>query len=342
MENQILRFGIIGTGSIAGHHIRSIKDIKDCEVVALCSTSFQRAQLAEDQFGIKTYSDYHEMFRKELLDVVCILTKSGNHLEPTLAAAAAGKHVITEKPLEINLERADQMIKACQDANVKLACIFQNRYTIAYQKLKKAVDEGRLGKLIMGNAYIKWYRNEEYYQKSDWKGTILGDGGAALINQGIHTIDLLLDIMGEVKNVTGKARTMVHDIEGEDLGLALIEFQSGALGAIQASTAMYPGYPERLEIFGEKGSVILEGGQIKSWNIQGESTTIEAVQTSSGAANPMDIDYRLHRSQLEEIINGIRLELEPEVNGKAARKSLALIQSIYQSSKMGMPIHLNK
>ena len=340
MSNAKLQFGIIGTGAIAGHHITSIQKIPDCEVVALASSTAERAKAAEAQFGIKAYSDYQEMFQQETLDVVCVLTKSGNHLEPTLAAAQSGVHVITEKPLEVNLDRADQMIEACKKAKVHLACIFQNRFTQAFQDLKLAVSQGKLGRLILGNAYIKWYRNESYYQSSDWKGTIDGDGGAALINQGIHTIDLLLDIMGPVANVSAKVRTKVHQIEGEDLGLALLEFESGALGSIQASTAAYPGYPERLEVFGERGSIILEGGKIHSWNIMGEDAKEASITIASGAADPMAIDYQLHLKQITQIVNDIRQNRSHPIDGTAARKSLSLIQAIYQSSKLGKQVKL--
>ncbi len=341
MNNNMLRFGIIGTGAIAGHHIASINEIQNCQVAALCSSTEERARLAQQKFGINSYASVQEMLVKEEIDVVCILTQSGNHLEPALAAAKAGKHVITEKPLEVTVQRADLMIEACKKAGVKLACIFQNRYTPSYQQLKKAVREGKLGKLILGNAYIKWYRDENYYQSSDWKGTLAGDGGAALINQGIHTIDLLLDIMGPVREVFGKTRTMVHRIEGEDLGLALLSFQNGALGAIQASTAAYPGYPERLEIFGENGSIILEGGVITAWNIQGEPPANIVAASNTGASNPMDIDYILHKTQIEEIVQAIRTNQEPLVNGEVAKRSLALIQAIYRSNSMGQPVFLN-
>lgn len=341
MNSRVLRFGIIGTGAILNHHLRSIQSIKGCELVALCSSSENRAQLVEAQFGIKTYWNYQRMFKEVALDVVCILTSSGNHLEPTLAAAKSGVHVITEKPLEVSLDRADEMIAACKAANVKLACIFQNRYTKDFQILKKAIETGALGRLLLGNAYIKWYRDEQYYQSSHWKGTIAGDGGAAFINQGIHTIDLLIHLIGEVSSVYGQVRTMIHNIEGEDVGQALLTFESGALGSIQAGTALYPGYPERLEIYGTQGSVILEGGKIIAWNVKGITKEIEEVEMNSGANDPMAIDYKLHLAQIEEIVNDIRSDRSPRVSGEEARKSLALIQAVYDSSRKGAIIKIN-
>lgn len=334
MASKKLGFAIVGTGAIAGHHAACINGLEDCELVAVCSSSPERAEAAEQKFGVPAYSDVEEMLQRTDIDVVCICTHSGAHLAPTLAAAQAGKHVICEKPLEINLERADQMIRACRVMGVKLACIFQNRFSSDYLKLKKAVQEGRLGKLLLGNAYIKWFRDENYYRSSPWKGTIKGDGGAALINQGIHTIDLLLDIMGDVESVRAKVKTVRHDIEGEDLGIAMLSFRNGALGAIQASTALYPGYPERLEVFGEKGSVILEGGHITAWNIAGEEKDgpVEEKKKDTGASDPMAISTERHQQQFRDMIEAIRADREPVVNGEEGRRSLALIRAIYDSS----------
>ena len=181
-----------------------MEELPQAQLVAVCSSSPKRAQLAQEKFQVPAYSDYHKMLAEQAIDVVCICTASGNHLEPTLAAAKAGKHVITEKPLEVSLERADQMIDACQEADVKLACIFQNRFNPDFKKVQAAIEDGVLGQLTLGNAYIKWFRSTDYYQSSGWKGTLAGDGGAALINQGIHTIDLLQRLMGDVDTVYGK------------------------------------------------------------------------------------------------------------------------------------------
>lgn len=336
MKDGKFGFGIIGTGAIAGHHAACIEALEDAQLIAVCSSLDKRAKKAEEQFGVPAYSDYTEMVQRPDIDIICVCTYSGAHLEPTLAAALAGKHVICEKPLEVDLERADQMIRGCRLAGVKLACIFQNRFSHDYLKLKQAVRAGKLGKLLLGNAYIKWFRDEKYYSSSPWKGTIKGDGGAALINQGIHTIDLLLDIMGEVADVSARVRTVKHDIEGEDLGLAMLSFQNGALGAIQASTALYPGYPERLEIFGEKGSVILEGGNISAWNIIGEETAAtDEKEEDTGASDPMAISTERHQRQFQDMIDAIREDREPAVNGEEGRRSLALIRAIYESSRTG-------
>lgn len=335
MKKKSFGFGIIGTGAIAAHHAISIQELENCQLQAVCSSSPARASEAEAKFGVKAYSNVADLLARKDIDVVCICTESGNHLEPAVAAAKAGKHVLTEKPLEISLKRADEMILTCRKEGVKLGCIFQNRLQPAYLQLKEAVQNGWLGKILLGNAYIKWFREEAYYQNSQWKGTLKGDGGAALINQGIHTIDLLLDVMPEVENVYAQTKTMIHNIEGEDLGVALLNFKNGAMGTVEGGTCLYPGYPERLEIFGEKGSIILEGGQIIHWNIKGKEEQLPEIQTpeKGGSADPMAIDYQFHKIQIKDMVEAILENREPLVNGEAARKSLALISAIYQSSK---------
>ena len=187
----------------------------------------------------------------------------------------------------------------------------------------------------MGNAAINWYRDPSYYESSSWKGTKEGDGGAALINQGVHTIDLLLDIMGNAEAVYGQVKTMVHKIEGEDLGVAVVNFKNGALGTITGGTSLYPGNPERLEIYGDKGNIILEAGKIVAWNVKGEvGPLIESSNPGgSGASDPMAIDYKLHQGQIEDMVAAIVENRDPMVTGGDARRSLALILGIYASSK---------
>nr|MBI1229993.1 gfo/Idh/MocA family oxidoreductase [Cytophagales bacterium] len=342
MDKKKLGFGIIGTGAIAGLHAAAIHACEDSELIAVCSTTEARAKEAAKKFGVSADHEWERFFERKEIDVVAICTHSGNHLEPAIAAAKAGKHVLLEKPIEVSVTRADELIAACKSAGVKLGVIFQNRLKPGYLQLKEAVQNGRLGKLLLGTAAINWYRDPSYYSSSSWKGTIAGDGGAALINQGVHTIDLLLDIMGDAAAVFGQVRTMVHDIEGEDVGAALINFKSGAIGTITGGTALYPGNPERLEVYGEKGNVILEAGKIVTWNITGSTGELPTSEIGgSGASDPMAIDYRLHLGQVQDMVDAIRENREPLVNGEDARKSLALILAIYQSSREGKQISLH-
>lgn len=341
MSTKKLGFGIIGTGAIASHHAAAIRAYEGSELVAVCSGTASRAKQAQEKFGVQAYHELEEFLANPGIDVVCICTHSGAHMEPGIAAAKAGKHVLLEKPIEVSLDRADQLIAACREHGVKLGVIFQNRFNSGYIKVREAVKEGKLGKLIMGSAMINWYRDPAYYNTSHWKGTLQGDGGAALINQGIHTIDLLLDVMGDVESVYGQVKTVVHDIQGEDLGAAILNFKNGAMGTITGGTSLYPGYPERLEVYGEKGSIILEGGKIKAWNVQGEAGH-EEFQSShgSGASDPMAIDFKLHLAQIKDMAEAIHENKDPLVTGEIGRKSLELILGIYQSSKEGKSIQL--
>ncbi|WP_291781176.1 Gfo/Idh/MocA family oxidoreductase [Cecembia sp.] len=340
--NKKIGVGIIGTGAIAVKHAAAIKELEGAELLAVCSSTKERAKAAASVFGVESHSDIHSFLKHPRLDLITICTASGHHLEPALTSIAAGKHVLIEKPIEINLKRADQIIQAAREKGVKLGVIFQNRFNPDYLHLKNAIKEGQLGKLLMGNAYVNWFRDEDYYKSSPWKGTFNGDGGGALINQAIHTIDLLLDCLGAVQSVFGKTHTLYHEIETEDSAAAFIEFKNGALGTITASTAIFPGYPERLEIYGSKGSIILEGGKIKAWDILGKPSIAinPSVSNNSGASDPMAIGHQWHLEQYKDFLNAIQDDIAPLVSGEEGIKSLALIEGIYRSSKMGKMVFL--
>lgn len=332
--------GIIGTGSIAIKHAQAIEELNGASLKALYNPNPASAELAKDKFTQPVFSDFKEFLETPGLDIVCICTPSGMHLEPGVEAAKAGKHVLVEKPIEINLDRTDELIQCCQENKVQLAVIFQNRFSPDYQKLKSAVDAGVFGKILMGNAYVNWFRDDAYYGTSKWKGTLQGDGGGALINQGIHTIDLLLDLMGDVQAVFGQVQTALYPIEGEDLGTAIVNFKSGALGNITSATALYPGYPEKVEIFGTEGSAILEGGKLVAWNVKGqtESGINELPANKSGSSDPNAIGYQLHLEQWRLFLDSIEKGAKPIVDGATARKSVELIRGIYLSSKLNKKI----
>jgi predicted dehydrogenase len=334
-------FGIIGAGMIASFHAKSVIESDGGKLVALASRGKERAEKMSVEFDIPYYLDYEDLIKRDDIDMVNICTPSGLHLEPALAAAKHGKHVLVEKPIEITAERTDKMIKACEEAGVKLGCIFQSRFKEGTRKLRKAVNEGLLGKLVLGDAYIKWYRTQEYYDSVDWRGTLALDGGAALMNQSIHTIDLLQWIMGPIDTVYGKTGTFTHNIEGEDIGLAILTFKNGAFGVIEGSTSTYPGFPERLEIHGENGTIVLDGGEIKTWEIKGAEEKQEEAKEGEkavGASDPMAISYEGHKAQINDMIDAIRNNRSPLVDGIEAKKSVELIRSIYQSSESGQSI----
>jgi UDP-N-acetyl-2-amino-2-deoxyglucuronate dehydrogenase len=340
MENRNIGFGLIGTGAVSSHYVNSINELEGAKLVAVCSSNDERSTIAGRKYHVTAYSDYRDLIARPDIHIVCILTESGNHLEPAVLAARNGKHILCEKPLEINLERADKIIETCRKEDVKLGCVFQNRFKPDYQNLKQAVIKGTLGRLLSGSAYIKWYRPKKYYYDSPWHGTIRGDGGGALINQGIHTVDLLTDIMGEPAEVIGKTGTLVHKIEGEDIAMAIVRFKNGGFGTIEASTALYPGYPERLEIYCENGSVILEGGTIVRWSgdIDLYNKASRKAEKDSGSSDPMAISHEWHKKQIMDMIQSVKENREPAVNGEEGRKALSLVMAIYESARTGKPV----
>jgi predicted dehydrogenase len=252
-----------------------------------------------------------------------------------IQAARSGKHVLSEKPLEVTTEKIDAIIKACEENNVVLGCTLQNRCADDYKAVENVVKKGMLGKLLLGNAHINWYRSAEYYSGNPWRGTLQYDGGAAFMNQGIHTIDLLLNLMGDVKSVFGNMKTLIRDIEGEDVGAGILNFKNGAIGTITAGTALFPGYPERLEIYGEKGSVLMEGGKIKAWNVEDVPAPrkMGSKTSSSGAADPTNIGHVNHKIVLEDMVDSIKENRTPMVDGLEARKAVEVITALYRSSK---------
>lgn len=334
--------GIVGTGAIALKHAQAIAELEGAKLVGLFNPNPTSAEAARSKFSEPVFSDIEEFLAIDELDIVCVCTPSGMHLEPGLAAIQAGKHLMVEKPIEITVARADQLIDAAAKKRVKLAVIFQNRFSPDYEKLKQAVDAGVFGRLLMGNAYVNWFRNDAYYSTSAWKGTLKADGGGALINQGIHTIDLLLDLMGDVKSVYGQVQTTLYPIEGEDLGVALVNFRNGALGNITSATALYPGYPERIELFGTEGSAILEGGKLTAWNVKGQPPMEIAAEAASGSgsSDPNAIGIQLHLDQWRLFLGALDADQTVVVDGKTARKSVELICAIYESSRLGKALTL--
>jgi len=246
-------FGIIGCGMIARFHARAVGDLRGAGVVACYDNVPDAADRLAAEIGCRAYHDLDAMLADPAVNVVTIGTPSGAHLEPAVAAARAGKHVIVEKPLEITLRRCDRIIDACDRAGVVLSTIFPSRFHDSSRELKRAVEQGRFGRLTLGDAIVKWYRSQEYYDAGAWRGTWELDGGGALMNQAIHSVDLLAWLMGPVVEVRARTGLLAHRrIAVEDVALATVEFASGALGVIEATTAAYPGYLKRIELLATK------------------------------------------------------------------------------------------
>ena len=334
MNRSELGVGIIGTGSIVHTYAKCIGELEETKLVALYTRSSKRINEAEKIFGAPVFDDIDAFLDLPELSLVCVCNKSGEHSKAISQSAKTGKHVLCEKPLDVTTEKIDEAIAVCHEHNVLLGGVFQNRCTEAYRLVEKMVREEKLGKLLMGNAHINWYRNSEYYSENPWRGTKRFDGGAAFINQGIHTIDLLMNLMGPVTAVFGNMRTLVHDIEGEDVGNGVLNFSNGAIGTITAGTALFPGYPERLEIYGEKGSILMEGGQITAWNVQGVPAPdlMTSRGNSSGASDPTSIGHLNHKLVIEDMVNAIKENRSPMVGGAEARKAVEVITALYRSS----------
>jgi len=342
-------FAIIGTGMISRFHARAIDEVRGAKLVACFDQAPGRAQQFAQEAGCAAYDNLKAMLADDKVDIVTVATPSGAHLEPALAAARAGKHVIIEKPLEITLRRCDRIIRECEKQGVKLATIFPSRFHDSSVKMKHAVDAGRFGRLTLGDAYVKWYRSQEYYDSGAWRGTWALDGGGALMNQAIHTVDLLSWLMGPVDEIQAHTATLAHKrIEVEDVATATLRFANGALGVIEATTAAFPGYLKRIELHGSQGSAILEEEDLKAWDFakkkRGDAAILRAMQahksTGGGAADPAAIGHHGHALQFRDFLRAIKTDGRPAVDGCEGRRAVEIILAIYKSASTGRKVKL--
>jgi len=352
---QSIRFGIIGCGevgqSLSGTdtysgigewHARYITEIEDAELVGVADIKERNAKALASKFDLKDYYlNYRDLLAREDVDVVNICTPSGTHGEIAVAAAHAGKHVIVEKPVEVTVRKADAIIEGCEQAGVKLAAVFPFRYGKGMRMVKAALEKGVLGKIILSNAMCRRYRGQDYYNKSSWRGTWAMDGGGACMNQGIHIIDSYLHLMGAVSTVYAYTGTLGHlGAEVEDVAAALIKFQDGGLGVIEATTCAYPDFGDRIDLHGEKGSVGLAGLPLKivDWKVINEEDDIDVndIDEEIEPENPCC----LHKHVIQDMVNAIKDEREPEIGGLEGRRSLEVIEAIYRSARDGREISL--
>ena len=339
-----LRFGIIGCGLISNWHADAILRIAGAELVAATDVSEKSRKAFSEKYKVKVYDSVEELLASDI-DVVSICTPSGLHAPQAIQAANAGKHVIVEKPMAITLQQADEIIEAAEKNSVKISVISQLRFSQSIQKVKNAINENLLGRLVSGDVYMKFFRSQEYYDQSGWRGTWKMDGGGALMNQGIHGIDLLCYLMGPVKYVHGFTRTLARNIEVEDTASAILEYENGALGVIQGTTSIYPGLPRRIEISGDKGTIILEEDKIVKWCIEGQETPDEFVSGSStnkSFSDPAAFGIEGHILQISDMVDAINSNRRPMVDQYEGRRPVELILSIYESSRTGKTIKLGK
>src|SRR5438309_5155283 len=331
-----IHIGLIGGGNITETHARAARAIAGVKIAAICGPNVDKASRLSREHGGTRYQDYKRFLAHRPMDLVAIGSPSGLHATQGIAAAQRGLHVLTEKPIDISTERADALIEAGDRNHVKLGVIFQDRLKPDICKLKKWVSSGVIGKPILADARVKWYRPPDYYDNSRWRGTLSLDGGGALINQGVHTVDLLLWLLGDVTRVQARTSTALHAIEAEDTAVAILEFSSGALGVLQATTAAYPGYPRLLEITGSEVTVILEHDRIVSSDLRKPPANIKvdiARDQNQSSSSPVVSDVRGHQAVFEDFIQAIQHDRMPVCDGREGRRSLALIEAIYDAAE---------
>ena len=333
-------FGIIGCGAISHMHAGAVNAIDDAVLVGCSDVNQKSLDEFSGQYGITPYSEVEMMLGDDRIDAVCICTPSGLHKKFCILCADAGKHIVVEKPMALTTAECDEIIEACRRNNVKLEVISQNRFKDAFRFVKKIVEEGYLGRVVCADIYMKFYRSPEYYASSNWKGTWKMDGGGALMNQGIHGVDILLFIMGKVKSVFGYARTLARDIEVEDTASAVVEFENGAIGVIQGTTSVAPGYPRKLVINGDKGSIEVVDGDITLWDVEGLEKPDFGAVGSKSHNDPMSFEIDGHVRQITDLIKAIEGNCGTFVDQYEGRKPVELINAIYESSESGSQVFL--
>lgn len=342
----MLGFAIVGCGRIARKHAGNLADgnIKGAKLVAVCDIQKDRAASAGEKYRVPFFTDMHQMLKEmgDQIQVVCVLTPSGEHARHTIELAPYKKHIVVEKPMALTLSDAEDMIRVCDEHGIRLFVVKQNRYNLPVKKLREALEAGRFGKLVMGTVRVRWSRDQKYYDQDPWRGTWAYDGGV-FANQASHHIDLLQWMMGDVESVFAKTRTALVNIETEDTGIVVLKFKNGALGIIEATTATRPKDLEgSISVLGEKGTVEIGGfavNEMKIWNFT-ESRPEDAEVLEKYKNNPPDVYGFGHTEYLNKIVESIQSGKAALVDGLEGRKSLELISAIYESVETGKEVFL--
>jgi UDP-N-acetyl-2-amino-2-deoxyglucuronate dehydrogenase len=344
-------FAIVGCGMIASFHLKALAEIEGARVVAVVDKVPAALERFKDkhQLSCPLYTELAPALRNPEVDIVIVSTPSGAHMEPAVAAANAGKHVVVEKPLEVTLERCDRIIDSCDRNRVKLCTIFPSRFADANRTLKAAVDAGRFGRLTLGETTCKWWRTQQYYDQGGWRGTMALDGGGALMNQAIHNVDLLLWMMGPATHVSGFTALLAHErIEVEDTAVGCLRFAGGALGVILATTSVHPGFPKTIAIHGDRGSAVIEQEDVLVWTFTPELPEDKAVRdrfaqkvgASGGSSDPSAISHMGHALQLRDFVQAIQAGKAPMVDGREGRRAVEVILAVYESQKTGRVVEM--
>lgn len=334
-----MKFGIVGSGMIAAFHAQALAKIPQAQLAGVYSATPGHAAAFAQKYGCKAYPTREALLQDSAIEIICVCTPSGQHADDAVAAAQARKHVLIEKPMATTLADADRIMEAGEKKRVLIGVVSQLCFSPAVEQAKQAVQAGALGKLVLGDLSMKYYRSPEYYQSAAWRGTWELDGGGALMNQGIHGVDVFYEICGRITSVTAHARTRIHDIAVEDTVCALLELENGALATMQASTAVHPGYARRLEICGSAGSIVLEEDQIVKWDCC-QPVVDTAQHSRSSSSDPANISLAGHRCQLENMIAAVQGKEPLRIDAARGRIPLEIILAIYQSACTGKTVQL--
>ncbi|GGJ00476.1 oxidoreductase [Alicyclobacillus cellulosilyticus] len=337
------RFAVIGGGAISRTHVEQIRAIDGARVVAVVDVDEARARALGERAGAPWYTDYREVLRRDDVDIVTICTPSGTHGEIAIAAARAGKHVIVEKPLDVTLNKARQVVEVCRSEGVKLCVISQHRFDDATIRVREWLAQGKLGRPVLVEAAVNWYRPQSYYDRAPWAGTWAMDGGGVLMIQALHTIDVVQHLVGDVAEVSAYTATATHArIEVEDVAVVAVRFANGALGTIAATTSAYPQLPTRIEVFGTLGTAVIEDDLLQKLYCRdpaSDEVPKEGVVNWAEQVGPGRKEWGLsHRRQFLDMLDAIANDREPVVNGEEGLKPMEVITAIYESARTGRPV----
>lgn len=344
-------FAVIGLG-MGRHHCKAVQNAPGARLVGVCDIDPGRLEPAAAEYECKAWNQLDQVLADDEVDVVNIATPSGSHVELALQVVAAGKHLIVEKPADIRVDRIDELIAAVNAAGVKAGGIFQSRLDPLNKEIRDAVADGTLGKLIGVHGHLPWYRKQSYYEgdHGSWKGTWDMDGGGSLMNQGVHTVDLLQWFAGPVASVMGMFGVFGHDIEAEDQTVAILKYECGAIGTLFTTTCAFPGFDQRLMLYGSEGAVSKREGALDGWKLtKDEDGAIEAqmldrygakADKASGSADPMAVSFDGHTQILMDMMEAIQTDRPPRISLDSARHAVEIINAIYESGRTGKEIHL--
>ena len=343
---KILGFGILGAGLISPFHAKAIRDSQGGKLVGFCARNPDRLNKIATEFGVKGYATLQDMLQDPEIDVVSIATPNHLHHEAVLACAAAGKHILVEKPPSISLQETDEMIGACRRAGVKFGCMVQCRVRKAIQAMKRTLDSGRFGTILQADAYMKWFRSEDYYKMDAWRSSRQAGAGVT-VQQAFHYIDLLQYLMGPARSVHARMSNLAHpSVDIEDTTVAFVDFANGAQGVVQASTAFWPGTDVRIEINGTNGTAIMCGEKMTTWKFRDEQPQDEEIRQygntsqATGATGGADLGYADHQIVIQDMIDAVAENREVVIPVSSVRPTLEIVLAMYQSAEKNLPVAL--